>query len=70
LSGCDTVAQLFGIGKGSSLKTLKAGRSLNKLGYLHIPLAEVISEATLFMGQCYGSKKELMSDVRVEMWGK
>ena len=67
LSGCDTVAQLFGIGRGSSLKTLKAGRSLNKLGCLHIPLAEVISEA---MVQCYDSKKELMSDVRVEMWGK
>ena len=72
LSGCDTVAvvQLFEIGKGSGLKTLKAGDSLNKLGYLHIRLAEVISEATLFMAQCYGSKKEVMSDVRVELWAK
>jgi len=70
LSGCDTIAQLFGIGKGSALKTLKAGHSLSKLGCLHIPLAEVISEATLFMAQCYKSQKEVMSDVRVEVWAK
>ena len=73
LSGCDTVAQLFGIGKGSALKTLKAlkaGHSLSKLGCLHIPLTEVISKATLFMAQHYGSQKEAMSDVRVELWAK
>jgi len=60
LSGCDTVAQLFEIGKGAALKSLKAGHCLNKLGYLHIPLAEVISEATWFMAQCYGSKKKVV----------
>ena len=54
LSGCDTVAQLYSIGKGVALKTLKAGHFLTKLGNLHIPMAEVISEATLFVAQCYG----------------
>jgi len=70
LSGFDTVAQLFGIGKGAALKSLKARHCLSKLGYLHIPLAEVISEATRFMAQCYGSKKDVMSDIRVELLAK
>jgi len=56
LSGCDTVAQLFGIGKGAALMSLKARHCLNKFGYLHIAVAEVISEATQFVAQCYGSK--------------
>jgi len=30
----------------------------------------VISEATRFIAQCYGSKKEVMSDVRLELWTK
>ena len=32
LSGCDTVAQLFGIGKGTVLKILRSGSYLSKLG--------------------------------------
>ena len=53
LSGCDTVAQLFGIGKGTALKSLTAGLSLTKLGCLDIPLSDVIAEASLFIGHCY-----------------
>ena len=72
LSGCDTVVQLFGIGKlfGTALKILTAGLSLTKLGCLDIPSSDVIAEASLFIGQCYGSKKEDLSDIRVELWGK
>ena len=66
--GCFSHAKNSWLTLTLTLKTLKAGHSLNKLGYLHIPLAEVISEATLLMAQCYGSKKEVMSDVRVELW--
>ena len=47
LSGCDTIAQLFGIGKGKALKTLTAGLSLTKLGCLDIPLSDVIAETSL-----------------------
>lgn len=32
LSGCDTVASYFGIGKDTVLKTLRSGHSLNLLG--------------------------------------
>jgi len=35
LSGCDTVVQVFRIGKGSALKTLKAEHCLNKLRTFH-----------------------------------
>ena len=53
LSGCDTVVQLFGIGKGTALKTLTAALSLTKLGCSDIPLSDVIAEASLFIGHCY-----------------
>lgn len=38
LSGCDTVASYFGIGKGVVLKVLKAGNHVVKHLYIHIDL--------------------------------
>ena len=70
LSGCDTVGQLYGIGKGKALKVLRSGCFLWKLGCTDEPISDVILEVTRFMAACFGSKKDDMSDVRVEMWAK
>ena len=53
LSGCDTVACCFGIGKNAVLKVVRSGNSLSLLGYIDEPLPAVIEQATLFMTACY-----------------
>ena len=68
LSGCDTVSQLYGIGKGKVLKTLKSNYSLDKLGVLQEPIEEVINQATLFMTACYGCVDTDMTAARVKVW--
>ena len=50
LTGCDTVAHLWGIGEITPIKTLKAGQQLQKL-------AEVIAEAAGLIAACYGNNK-------------
>ena len=69
LSGCDTVACCFGIGKGTALKVLRSGHTLQLLGHLDVPLQEIVKEATSFMATCYGqSKCESMSSARLNVW--
>jgi len=67
LSGCDTVATYFGIGKGTVLKNLIAApNSLLQLGCLN----DVIDQSTQFIGACYGNrvKEKKMSDIRYRIW--
>ena len=54
LTGCDTVACCYGVGKGSALKVLKDGNSLSLLGVIDVPMESVIVQATRFMSACYG----------------
>jgi hypothetical protein len=69
MSGCDTVSYLWGIGKGTILKMLKAGHQLNKLGVLEAGLTDVVKEATLFYAACYGLKDvHDMSTLRYNVW--
>ena len=56
LSGCDTVACYFGVGKGSVVKTLRAGYKLDTLGNTDVALDVVIKESTQFKMACYGMK--------------
>ena len=70
LSGCDTIGQMYGIGKGKTLRSLTAGYSLCKLGCIDASISYVITEVTQFIGPRFGSKKEDMSEIRVEMWAK
>ena len=68
LTGCDTVAQLWGIGKTRVVKVL-AGRQLSELGESSAALADVIQESTAFIASCYGYEEAAtMSDVRFKMW--
>lgn len=69
LTGCDTVAQCFGIGKAAALRSLHCGNKLQLLGKIDANIGDVVKEATYFMSVCYGSRKrENMSDVRVNVW--
>ena len=54
LSGCDTVAHLWVIGKVTVVKVLLSGKQLKKLGDLQLQMVDVISECTLFVAACYG----------------
>jgi len=70
LTGCDTVACYYGIGKGTALKVLRAGsHSLSRLGVMDTPIESVLVQATAFMSACYGqSSCQSMSETRWKVW--
>jgi hypothetical protein len=69
LTGCDTVAHYWGIGKTTVVKILQSGYRLYKIGDISSSKAEVVNEATLFMAACYGVNKcNTMTDVRQRVW--
>ena len=69
LTGCDTVAKLHGIDKGTVINTLKQGHAFKHLGDIHSSLDNVMAEATKFIGACYGSKETNdLSQIRVDIW--
>ena len=51
-SGCDTVGQLFGIGKSTVIKALEK-KTFVHLGNVDAKIEDVIAEATDFIGECY-----------------
>jgi len=60
---------MWGIGKATVLKMLKAGHKLNKLGILNAEMKDVIFEATQLYATCYGFKGVGdMSDIRYGVW--
>ena len=74
LTGCDTVASLFGIGKLTALKILRSGnhdldllgRSSDKSSF---PLVQ--KQATQFILACYGkSKCTSLTDARRHVWSE
>ena len=70
LSGCDTVAPCYGIGKMKILKTLKQGyHSLSCLGDSNANWPDVVKQATSFMLACYGVPKlDSMTQARTNQW--
>jgi len=70
LTGCDTVATYFGIGKGIALKVLRTGRhSLSFLGDTSVHISEIRKQATLFMSSCYGVPEcQSMTNARQKLW--
>ena len=69
LTGCDTMSCMYGIREVTSLKTLVAGHQLPLLGQLHADEANLISEATTFIADGYGSKATGdMNSHRLEFW--
>ena len=69
ISGCDTVGCLHGIGKGTILKVLKKGISIQLLGDPDADINAVIEEATQVISACYGvTKASTMSEARLKVW--
>lgn len=71
LSGCDTVAYHYGIGKATVLKALQSGCELNHLGKHNASMDQVVEESTAFISKCYGYKNESnasLSTIRCEAW--
>ena len=69
LTGCDTVACYFGIGKVKALKILRSGYSLSCVGDSNASLTDVTTQATRFVGACYGHKHcSSMSGARQMSW--
>ena len=67
LSGCDTFARLYGIGKGTIIKILQC--SLSAVGNLTSALEAIMRQSTSFMFACYGSKSTCMSEMWLQVWG-
>ena len=69
LSGCDTVASYFGIGKATVHKTLRSGHSLNLLGAPGHSMISTIQQATSFISACYGQTNcSTVSETRLKVW--
>ena len=70
LTGCDTVASCFGIGKVTGLKVLKTGiYRLNLLGDTESSISDVEEQAVQFMLACYGqSTCRSLTEARQKMW--
>ena len=70
LSGCDTVAPCYGIGKMKIPKTLKQGNhSLSCLGASNANWPDVVKQATSFILACYGVPKlDSMTQARANLW--
>ena len=70
LTGCDTVATCFGIGKAAALRVLTSGvNALTYVGDKSRILSEVTAHAKEFILACYGQTKcTLLTGVRQKMW--
>ena len=71
LSGCDTTACYFGIGKGTVIKVLQSGKvSLTCVGDDQSDFESVLKVSTEFVAACYGHRtvSESMSAVRQRIW--
>ena len=56
LTGCDTTAQYWGIGKAKIVKLLESGYKLPNLGNTLASLSDFIKESTMFIAALYGQK--------------
>ena len=71
LSGCDTTACYFGIGKGTVLKVLKSGAfPIPAVGDTSVSFDIVLEQSTKFVSAFYGitAENEQMSNVRQRIW--
>lgn len=72
ISGCDTVAATYGVGKLTALKVLWSGKyTLNHLGDRDAYLENVIDQATKFVLACYGqSTSSSLTVARQKLWAQ
>ena len=72
LTGCDTVAPYFGIGKSVALNVLRSGvHSLSSIGDTNCTPSDIMNQATQCILACYGQTKCMtMTEARQKMWAK
>ena len=58
ITGCDTVASYYGLGKGSVINVLKAGYELSAIGNMDAPFQQVLHQATSFISAMLWHKGE------------
>ena len=70
ISGCDTVAAIYGVGKVTAISVAKKGFKLNSIGKVGADMKQVEREATAFIAACYCSnmKCNSMTECRQRMW--
>ena len=71
LTGCDTVASTYGIGKATAVKVAKDGALLHSIGEQTSNLNDVQAQATSFMAKCHGKHVEScrsMTEARQKIW--
>ena len=70
VTGCDTVATYFGIGKGVALKVLRSQKcSLSYVGDISSSLENATKQSRYFILSCYGYPQcETMTESRQKMW--
>ena len=69
LSGCDTVAACFGVGKGKMIKVLTSGVPVDIVGDVEADWSTVMKQATTFTAACYGQPNATsMSEARISAW--
>ena len=72
LTGSNTVAPYFGIGKSVALNVLRSGvHSLSSIGDTNCTLSDIMSQATPYILACYGQTRCMtMTEARQKMWAK
>ncbi len=65
LTGCNSVAASYGIGKKTAITVVKKGYKLDQLGQLTEYIANVTKQATAFMAACYGNQYTMFVHDRV-----
>lgn len=70
LTGCDTVAVCYNIGKGKALKALKTRKyPLDSLGNISSSIDRVLKQATQFMLACYSHPEcSSLTEARQKIW--
>jgi len=68
ISGCDTVAACYGIGKTTTVTISKKGFLLNSLGVIDVLWDNVVKETTEFMVAAYSGSGVTMSECRQCLW--
>ena len=71
ISGCDTVAATYGIGKMTALNIASKGYRLHLLGDESADISKVVEQATSFMAACYGIIScSSMTECRQLVWAQ
>ena len=72
LTGCDSVAATYGLGKTKAITVARKGYTLDLLGQPMADNDKVVKQATVFIAACYGLNTPCssMTDCRQQQWAQ